>query len=295
MRHPCFAALILALVAACSGSDAGVPAAAGTDSGTPAGDGGPAGDDGGTLTDAASDAPPPDGGPGDAGGDAGTWTPKRLNGLSLWLDDGVGIVKDPAAAGRVKRWLDQSGLANHADAAGGDGVTSTPKLSPSALGAGLDAVECDAQTYLSIPSTPSLRFGTGDFGIVMVAKAVALGTLYSKVSPEGLSLNLTAESTLQLQAVGVGGGIALLAGAPTSTFALFVARGSALRLRFNSTTVTGATSTADLSGANAPVILCQSSITQKIAIAEVIAVKGTLTDAELLKTVTYLNTKFGGL
>jgi hypothetical protein len=281
--------VILAIgVAACTASedlgsnpDGGI----GSDGGD---SGGPSTTDGGDASNPAEDG----GADASDAGDAGSWKPTQLAGLSLWLDDTAGVVMDPLKAGRVKRWLDQSGQNNNAESAGGDGVTSTPALDPAAVG-GKDAIACDLQTYLTIPSVSSLAFGTGDFGIVIVAKVTALSSLFTKLTPEGLSLTVTSESTLRLDAVGTGGGFALLPGVPTDKFTYFVARGKELRVQAGANSASGATSTADISGDNAPVTLCQSSITKKVSLAEVIAVKGTLSDADLAKTLSYVKAKFG--
>ena len=288
MRYRRFAVLVLVFAVACTSSE---ELASGPDGGTtsPVVDGGDSGD---AAPDAATDSSTDTSTGSDADPDAAGWTPKQLAGLSLWLDDTVGVISDPMKPGRVKRWLDQSGQGNNAESAGGDGVTSTPALDPAAVG-GKNAIACDLQTYFTIASAPSLKFGTGDFGIIIVSKVTAPGSLLSKVTPEGLSLIVTAEATLRLQTVGVGGGVALLAGTPTDKFTVIVARGAALKVRVGTSTATGPASTADVSGDNAPVELCRGSITQKLSLAEVIAVKGTLTDADLTKALGYLNTKFG--
>lgn len=256
--------------------------------------------DAGTGADAdasASDAPSGDASPGDAASgdaivdvDGGSWSPKMLPGLSLWLDDTVGIVMDPAKPGRVKRWLDQSGKGNNADGEGGDGVTMSPSLDPSAINA-KDAVVCDLQTILRIPSNPSLQFGTGDFGIIMVMKLDSLNggtlSLYHKTAIELRALT-TAE--VQFQAFSE---LIAIAKVPTDKFQIFVARGKALELRAGAKQQAGGTSTADLSGDNTPVTLCQGNISTKPAIAEVIVVKGNVSDADLATTTSYLKTKFG--
>jgi hypothetical protein len=289
MRYRPFFALVIGFVAACTSSE---DLGSRPDSGTgPTDD---AGDSGGPSADSGSDGSLSDGGTGsdaDADVDAAAWTPKQLTGLSLWLDDTVGVVKDPANAGRVKRWLDQSGQGNNAEGTGGDGVTMLPAFNPAAVG-GKDAIDCDVQTFFTIADAPSLKFGTGDFAIVLVSKVTAPGSLFTKSSGD-LSLTVTPESTLTLSTAGAGGGVALLAGTPTNKFSVIAARGATLRVQVGINTATGAVSTSDVSSSNAPWSLCQSSISQKISLAEVIAVKGTLTDADLAKTLGYLNAKFG--
>ena len=284
-----FAAVAVALgVVACGGNGATVPPP-GTDpiDGAPGTGSGP--------EDAAASGALDGGGASDAGGsdagssDAGAWTPKQLPGLSLWLDDTVGVVVDPATPGRVARWLDQSGLDNTAEAGGGDGVTKMPALAPGV--AGQNAIVCDRQTYLSVANAPSLQFGTGDFGIVVVGKAAPLASLFSKAS--ALTLDVTAEATMRLRTTGAGGGLVVLAGTPTNTFSITVARGAALGLRVGAASSIGPVSTADVSAGTAPVVLCRGGLASYISLAEVIVVKGPLGDADLIKTTAYLKAKFG--
>ena len=220
--------------------------------------------------------------------DGGAWTPAQLSGLSLWLDDTVGVVIDPVHAGRIKRWLDQSGKGNNAEGTGGDGVTMSPTLDPAALG-GKDVIACDLQTILTVPSVDSLKFGTGDFGIVMVAKVAASSTLYAK---DSLFLQVTAGRDLRLD-TNTSGAYAVLADTPVDKFEYFVARGAAIRVQSDGKTATGATVTTEATNGNGPLTLCQSSISTTVSLAEVIVVKGTLSDADLTKTLGYLTTKFG--
>ncbi len=287
-----FGAVAVALgVIACGGNGATVPPP-GTDpiDGAPGTGSGPEDAASGALDGGGSDAGGSDAGGSDAGtSDAGAWTPKQLPGLSLWLDNSVGVVVDPATPGRVARWLDQSGLDNTAEAGGGDGVIKMPALAPGV--AGKNAVVCDRQTYLSVANAPSLQFGTGDFGIVVVGKAAPLASLFSKAS--ALTLDVTAEATMRLRTTGAGGGLVLLAGTPTDAFTITVARGAALGLRVGAASSIGPVSTADVSAGTAPVMLCRGGLASYISLAEVIVVKGPLGDADLIKTTAYLKAKFG--
>ncbi len=102
--------------------------------------------DAGTSTDSGSDVSsttdgPSSDGSGDANPDSqGSWTPASLPGLSLWLNDDVGLVQDSQKPGYIKHWLDQSGNAN--DANGGcNGTCPEPGYDQAAIH-GHDAIIC---------------------------------------------------------------------------------------------------------------------------------------------------------
>lgn len=255
--------------------------------------------DGGDLAEAGADAS--DSGssdsaaPGDAGSDAGSdgevdsgeWTPKQLPGLQLWLDTRVGIVPNPSDPGRVRRWLDQSGNGHHATAVQSN--DPEPTLDPAALN-GLNVVRCDTQASMTIDDAPGFKFGTGDFGVVAVAKVNVSSNggpgIYSK---DNVRLYLDSSKTLRLSTAG---GEASVSGIPVDKFQVLSARGTQLEVRGGGNIGNGPKSTADLDS-NAPVSICTSSSSQPIALAEMLVVKGTLSDADLAKTESYLKAKFG--
>lgn len=259
--------------------DGGAPADGGLASDGMA-DSSPAINDGAPAADAPMDAPPGDGG----------WTPKDLPGLELWLDDKVGIVPNPANAGSVRRWLDQSGKGHNATAEIGGG--DEPSLDPAALN-GLDVIRCVNQTAMTVDDAPGFHFGTGDFGIVVVAQytasAASNALLYQKTD---VVLDLSGSQQLRLSISGTGGGFVALANIAPSTFHILSARGSQLQLRGGGNVANGPKSTADLQS-NAFLRICGSNNVSSLGMAEMLVVKGTLSDADLAKTEAYLKAKFG--
>ena len=109
----------------------------------------------------------------DAGPDAVAFSPASLGGLSLWLEASKGVTSD--GSNRVNAWNDQSGKGNHAlfvanDASSAiaplliaNGVNSRPAVQFGNPGGSPSA------TRMEIADSASLRLGTGDFYISVVA------------------------------------------------------------------------------------------------------------------------------
>ena len=145
------------------------------------------GNDGGTVgkeSGTGEDGSPASGdggsdGSADAGADAPLWSPTLLddqNKLALWLE------ASPAnlviSSGLVGTWNDLSKNANNAtNPSGGPQVEKT-------VVNGLDAVHFNARAVtLTISDAPSLRFGTDQFFIAVVARAsTSGGYFFSKVT-----------------------------------------------------------------------------------------------------------------
>ncbi len=250
-------------------------------------DGGPSGNlDGQANSDAHDDR---------AAADAGPWTPKQLSGLALWLDDTVGIVRDPGNGARVVRWLDQSGRGHDATAEESNG--ELPSLDSAAI-TGKDAVLCDKQTYLRVEDSADLQFATGDWAIVMVAKfGIAVGLsgplLYEKGSGTGLVVSVNGSGNVGVLTYGAGGGSAAVANVASDAFHIMSVRGKDLEVRAAGNVANGA-STSDVSAPGEGIRLCGSAISSIYTeLVELIVVKGTMTDEDLAKTEAYLKTKFG--
>ena len=144
-------------VAACVGDEPE------TSSVTDAGSGGDATTDGGNTGDASTG----DGSTGDAGADAGLITPAALGArLSFWYR-GSSLTGD--AGSSVTLWQDESTYANSASTGGapfppsvGAGPNGTKALTFVPNGGG--------SSEITIPASPHLNWGTGDFLVFIVAR-----------------------------------------------------------------------------------------------------------------------------
>lgn len=91
------------------------------------------------------------------------WTPKQIDGLSIWYD---GSVIDETA-GIVNQWTDQSGKGNHAIQ--GEAARK-PSVQENAINAQRAVVFNGASTSLAIPDDPTIQFGKGSFAIIMCVR-----------------------------------------------------------------------------------------------------------------------------
>ncbi len=157
------------------------------------------------LDSSAPDSSTPDSGtpdvaPPDASPDAGPFDPGKVPGLALWLDAAKGVTAD--GSGNVSKWADQSGNAN-------DAVQNILSLEPVVVTPGINgkavirfAPPAATAPNLTIADAATLRLGTGDFFIGIVAKRPtangSLGCVLSKqVTPNpyagyAIYLNLSA-------------------------------------------------------------------------------------------------------
>ena len=248
------------------GSDSGV----GVDSMSPPTDSG-----------TATDSPPSDGGP---------WSPADLPGLVVWLDDTRGVVADPAVPGGVARWLDQSGHGNDAN------PSSTPSgftIDPAVIN-GHDALKCPGGgSGLDIADGPDLRFGTGDFGIVMVARFESDANFIEKINPIGGGAGWSLNVNTGVYRLDTPDGSAVVAATSTTKFHIIAGRGAALRIQADTSTGSGPTNTANLDFVYGTTRICfGGTIAMLYEVAEVIVVKGSLSDSDLSNATTYLKTKF---
>jgi hypothetical protein len=253
------------------------------------------------------------GGTGGGGGGSSGFTPAAFGSrLVAWLDAARGIAGTPVAS-----WADQSGAGNNATQTM---APSQPALTASGIN-GLPAVSFDgALTFLQIADSATTRWGAGDFALMVVARGapnVATNAmLYNKSEAAApyaginLFLNVTrgaasAKASLQLDAdfhattrddfgdanphvfggrLVTTGASALLEvrvdGARQGTLSL---AGSAVNLDApGRATIIGHNGYSPLSGFQA----------FKGDIAEVVAVKGTVSDAELANLEAYLMNKY---
>lgn len=237
-------------------------------------------------------------------GDANAaFTPKSLSGLVLWLDDTVGVVPDLQNAGLVHKWLDQSGNSNDATggcATGGSCQNGMPAIDSAAIH-GHDAFICggsNSGSAFRVEDSPSLHFGTGDWAVAEVYKPAIVSVvnnlgLWLKTGDPFMDLLQTGPSTLQLDDAGS----QLFGSLPgTGKFEYIIARGPFMTLVTSNGSATGPTASGDISTSGVPVYICNDGAADsnsEAEIAEVVAVKGTLSDTDQANLVSYFKAKFG--
>jgi hypothetical protein len=271
---------------------------------------------GDATDDAQADASAPADGGSDARVDAGpaTWDPTALGaGLALWLDAAERVT---LTANRVSAWQDRSPNQHSATQST---ATARPMVEANGIN-GRPVVRFPRSTFLRIADAPSLQFGTGDFCVVVVARHTTPsngfdadeqnGALYLKAQPvtfpyRGVSMFANFNRSGASSALGVQvdhnvfartGGGGYNDGRP---FVLGARRvGARLEARLNGA-VAGVVQNAgnvDVSAPGQPAFLGgRSDGIQFLTgdIAEVVAHKGALADAELAKLEAYLRTKYG--
>jgi hypothetical protein len=219
-------------------------------------------------------------GAGGAGG-ANDWTPQALPGLLLWLSADAGIVFDPAHPGIIKTWTDQSGNGNDAF------VSNTVfTVDPSALG-GHAAVRCGFGVFY----LKDWDLGSSDYAIAVVARGDAkhariLGGIVNQyllaieLDPGPGAMFTHGPTTLLTVPV-----------ADVSAFHVLLARGKQLSFTVDGKTVAGPDGGAPntLQG----IALCDVVAATKTEIAEVIAVKGSTSQADVDHLQAYFKAKFG--
>jgi hypothetical protein len=202
----------------------------------------------------------------------------------------------------VKRWLDQSG--NHNDAVGDCSAGGScqngalPAVDPAAIN-GLDAFACNlanSGATFKVADAVTLQFGTGDWAVAEVYQPPitdvtnGLG-MWMKTGSPYMSIVQTSVTTLTLTDDGLQISISPTAG----KFAYFIARGNAMSFVSSAGSATGGTTTGDISNPGSLVLICNDGSTgspTQADIAEVVAVKGTLSDADQAKLVAYFKAKF---
>ncbi len=148
----------------CAGPESGPPSTssdASADSEAPIAEGGSA--EGGASVDVATDGP----------ADSGSWTPKNLSALVLWLNDqGLETVPNDAGGQDVVAWADASGKVNNAvytSLGGGVPGFGAPKIGTPRAG---HAVATMTLATLDVASSSSFQF-PGDFAFAIVARCTA--------------------------------------------------------------------------------------------------------------------------
>ena len=233
---------------------------------------------------------------------APAWQPTALgSALSLWLEANVGVT---ASAGHVATWADQSG--NHNDA------TPSASLTPPAVGAvGSRAVIqfVPSSAALQIADNASLQF-PADFAVEIVVGSSATGYefLYSKVGtsmgPNGMELEFGEIPTLFINnpyilTGSVSGGLTNLKDG--ALHILGVRRtGTGCDVRIDGVSNPGGVSQTSCSilvnGAGAPVTIGRSydlGLGSTEDVAEIVAIRGTVSDADMMQLETDFRAKYG--
>jgi hypothetical protein len=244
------------------------------------------------------------------------WSPATLPGLVLWLDGATGLTPGDGEGGTTLVWRDRSALSNDATAFG------APVVDGNAL-AGRPAVRLNGKAdYFVVQDHPSLEFSTGDFAIALVTAHTTpvggslwgYGLFYSKQqdSPPFVGPALVANTPSRTGALQ--GQVALNTpsllvtsemdfnqGQPLYIVMRRLAVGAgnaALSLRVNGVDAVagmGPGYSLDVSAFGYPLRIGGSGRQQDVTgvLAEVLAVKGTLSDADLARLDAYVKAKYG--
>jgi hypothetical protein len=230
-----------------------------------------------------------------------------LPGLALWLDGSHGL--SPTAGG-APLWIDQSGQRNDAVAVG------APVIRPDAIG-GRPAVHFNgAPDYLAVQDSSSLQFSTGDFVVALVAAHTTpttgmwgYGLFYSKQEqdppfpgPALVANTVNRTGQIEAQVALDTPSLILTAGADYNKgqplFLTMHRSGATLDLRVNGAdagSVTGPGAALDVSAAGQPLYLGGSPKAQGMVgdLAEVVAIKGAVSDADIGALEAYFRAKYG--
>jgi hypothetical protein len=224
------------------------------------------------------------------------WSPRELVGLVLWL-----VAKDAtphAAGGRIGRWNDRSGRGNDALAAAiGPARTATVGGQP--------ALHFDGTGWLEIADAASLQWGTHDFAIEAVVRytQTASGSaLFVKADPApptaGPELLLGGAVTAEIESGG-----AFLVQTRGATYGDGVARAYGMR-RSGERLLVDVNGASDITASVSPVDVSANGRPVRIGgdgggrvlegdLAELVAVDGSLADADLACLGRYFRDKYG--
>lgn len=238
---------------------------------------------------------------------AGAWSPKDLPGLAVWLDSSVGLTSDGSS--NVTAWLDQSGNQNKA-------APAAPCVAPTRVANSLNghdtlAFPGVARTCVVVPDSPSIQFGTGDFAIFVVARysnVRVLGgdntyaPLWMKKAADGFGgLAFTGSDKLSFGESAFGAFTeSATGGLNDNRFRRFggTRRGTDLEIWLDGSQDSKKTVTiVDVSQVGRPltvgaILLISTSNTMIGSLAEIVAVKGNITDAQIADLDGYFKTKY---
>lgn len=239
--------------------------------------------DGGALSDGGADGSALSDGSTDA--ESGTpFSVGSLPGLVVWLKGDQGIVDDLQKPGRVKRWLDQSGNTNHAEAYGSEGAVHDPQ----ALN-GIDVVDFNVSNQgLAFTDSVSLKIGTGEYAMVWLARIQPTNSPFTLLGKGGGSFFITTSAQPGQLQVNSQASVALPG--PIPSWQIYSVRGPNLRLKAGTNSATGTATTNDISAGADPWIF---GGLYEAKLAEAIIIKGPLSDSDLASTEAYLKAKYG--
>lgn len=313
MRAPFLISLVAAAwIGACVGDDPSISsgnADAGADAGGDAG--------GGAMDASASEASATDAGNGDAGTDAvAAFTPATLPGLALWLDANEPSTLTLGGGNVVTLWKDRSTQMNDAAQSG----TGTVHLVSSVVEFGGKNVLEFADGPLVVADSTSLRWGdTDEFLVVLAGYHTATDTtdrfFFAKFDTQTIGPALLGGAGAHAQLAGAlldysdflagTGGTGVVAPAATNDGKqhIFAIRrlggaGTTLQLRIDGV-ATAATVTARLASTAEPLVIGAmrtpgGALVNLLVgrIAEVVAVHGALTEAQVGAVEVYLHDKY---
>jgi hypothetical protein len=245
------------------------------------------------------------------------WTPDAVRGeLAFWLDP----TSLKSVNGAVFQWDDRSGNGNNAVQAN---PSFQPAYNPSGIGGLPSATFNGPVTFLEISDNPSMRWGTTNFAVFAVIRATSATTasfamVYQKTGPgpayDGLNLyiNSAKPKASMLAAAQVQATVYVDNLAPPTTFVDSTAHvlgarrtGNTLEIRVDGTASNALTDntgsvTVDISavGASGVIGANGSDVSPEFQqvhgdIAELVAVRGALTAADLASLEAYLKGRYG--
>ena len=272
-------------------------------------DGGAASDGGGWATDAAADGAA-------SAADAGPFTPASLGaGLVVWLEASHGVTQ---TAGKVSSWGDQSG---HANAAVQTIAAQQPTVHPAGVAKRTTLAFDGVASGLSIADAASLRWGLDDYTIEIVASytntpstddVAGYGALWTKGTPAypfpgvalfGNTIAGTPGSNLLAQVktpddTPRGWVNSKADGLNDGTFRVFGTRRvgqTRLEARVDGAVTTATVAAVDVSTGGQPVWIGSREGSLQLLhgeIAEIVAYRGALQDADVATLEAYLRDKY---
>lgn len=259
----------------------------------------------------------------DTGPDSAVFSPSSLGGLVLWLDASKGVTSD--GSNRVTAWNDQSGKGNHATYVPNDAsVAVAPLLIANGVN-GRPAVQfgnpggASSTARLQVADSASLRLGTGDFYVSVVAmwtngdpgtpNSNVWGTLYHKADYPAYTggVHFFGSFPDPVTDGTLGGGTSAGVNVKSATMKLnngtwrqlaFVRVNGAISVRVNGTTdgtpTANATANCDATSVAAYIgSIANDNHTLQGKIAEMILVSGTMSSKDVADVESYFKVKYG--